>query len=318
MIILPSRSSNRNLLKNPAFSVVQGTASGTIPNSLSVPTASLGYAGETEWITAASGGTPAYAFSPADERVTFTGAAGTTAIYLAQRIESRDANRIKGKTVTLSVELSNSLPVIWEVFRPTTLADVHGTIASPTQTLIASGTFAVSSTLARYSASFLLPSEAALGLEIRLRVGSQTSGTWVIARPQLEEGSVATTFNSDSYSQELAKCQRYFETSYPSGVSFGSVSAVSGAGGISLNVGDLYNSYSPTPFVVKKRATPVMVGYSISGTIGALYNLSLARNEGNVGFRLVSDSSFCVFCANNVMTPANAFGVHFTASAHIP
>jgi hypothetical protein len=217
--------------------------------------------------------------------------------------------------------MSNSLltSVIWEVFRPTTTADTHGTIASPTQTLIASGTFTVSSTLARYSASFVLPSEAALGLEVRFRVGAQSSGTWVIARPQLEEGSVATTFNSDSYSQELAKCQRYFETSYPSGVSFGAPFVGSfGAGGISLNASDFYSSFSPTPFVVKKRATPVMVGYSISGTIGVLYNLSLARNEGNIGFRLVSDSSFCVFCANSAMTPANVFGMHFTASAHIP
>lgn len=203
---------NQNLFKNPAFSVIQGTASGTLANSLALPTASLGYLGETEWGIAASGGTPAYAFSSANESITFTGAASTTAIYLLQRLESRDTNRIKSKTVTFSVELSNSLltSVTWEVFRPTTTADVHGTIASPTQTLIASGTWTVSSTLTRHSATFTLPAEASLGLEIRLRVGAQTSGTWVISRPQLEEGGVTTDFNCGDYTEELRKCRRYF------------------------------------------------------------------------------------------------------------
>ena len=195
-----SKSFNPNYLKNPNFAVIQGTASGTLANSTALPTASLGYPGETEWCIAASGGTPAYAFSAVDERVTFTGAASTTAIYLLQRLESRDTNRLKGKTVTFSCEISNSLltSVIWEVFRPTTTNDVHGTIATPTQTLIASATFA-------------LPDLASRGLEIRLRVGAQTSGTWVISRLQLEEGSIATDFNCGDYSEELRKCFRYYE-----------------------------------------------------------------------------------------------------------
>ena len=207
-----------NLFKNPSFSVIQGAASGALANSTALPTASLGYPGETEWIAAAAGGTPAYAFSPVDENVTFTGAASTTNIYLAQRIESRDIVTLANKlaTLTLSAEISNSLltSVIWEVFRPTTSDDVHGTIVTPTQTLIASGTFTVSSTLARYSATFTLPALATRGLEVRLRVGAQTSGTWVVARLQLEEGSLATNFNCEDFSRELFKCRRtYYATS---------------------------------------------------------------------------------------------------------
>ena len=207
-----SKSFNPNYLKNPNFAVIQGTASGTLANSTALPTASLGYPGETEWCIAASGGTPAYAFSAVDERVTFTGAASTTAIYLLQRLESLDTNRLKNKTVTFSCEISNSLltSVIWEVFRPTTTNDIHGTIATPTQTLIASGTFTVNSTLTRYSATFALPDLASRGLEVRLCVGAQTSGTWVVSRLQLEEGSTATSFNCDDYQSELEKCLRYY------------------------------------------------------------------------------------------------------------
>jgi hypothetical protein len=209
--VTPSRLSP-NLFKNPNFAVIQGTASGTLANSTALPTASLGYRGETEWCIAASGGTPAYTFNSINESVTFTGAASTSAIYLLQRLESRDTNRIKNKTVTFSCEISNSLltSVIWEVFRPTTSADVHGTIATPTQTLIASGTFTVSSMLTRYSATFALPDLASRGLEVRLRVGAQTSGTWVVSRLQLEEGSTVTSFNCGDFDDELRKCLRYY------------------------------------------------------------------------------------------------------------
>lgn len=214
-IVISNPTSNdirQNYFKNPGFSIVQGTASGTVSNSLAVPTASLGYPGEAEWCIAASGGTPAYAFSTTNQSLTLTGASGTTAIHVLQRIESIDANRLKSKQVTISVELSNSLltTVTWEIFRPTTTADTHGTITTPTQTLIASGTWTVTSTLARYTATVTLPTEVSNGLEIRIRVGAQTSGTWVIARPKLEEGGTATAFVCDDYATELAKCQRYF------------------------------------------------------------------------------------------------------------
>lgn len=203
-----------NLFKNPAFSVIQGTASGNLANSTSLPTASLGYLGETEWFQCAAGATPAYVFSSANESITFTGAVGTTGIVFGQRIESRDmvslANRLA--TMTLSVEMSNTLitSIIWEVFRPTTTDDTHGTVGTPTQTLIASGTFTVSSTLARYSDTFTLPALASRGLEVRFRALNQTSGTWVIARPQLEEGSISTAFNCGDFSEESFRCRRYY------------------------------------------------------------------------------------------------------------
>ena len=207
-----SVSINQNYFKNAAFNVIQGSTSGTVSNSLSVPTASLGYPGETEWAIAASGNSPAYAFSSVNQSLTLTGAASTTAIHVLQRIESVDAIRLSLKTVTLSVELSNSLltTVTWELFRPTTTANVHGTISSPTQTLIAAGSWTVTSTLTRYSTTVTLPTEVSNGLEVRIRVGAQTSGTWVIARPKLEEGSVATAFVCEDAAIELTKCQRYF------------------------------------------------------------------------------------------------------------
>ena len=204
-----------NFLKNPNFAVIQGAASGSLVNSIALPTATLGYSGETEWWMSCitSNLIPTYAISSLNELVIFTGALGTTAIYLGQRLESRDTNRLKNKTITISAEISNSLslPVTWEIRRPTTTADTHGTINVSTQTLVSSGTWNTTSTATRYNATIVLPSQVDLGLEVRIYVGSQTSGTWTIGKLQLEEGTVATNFSCDNFTIELAKCRRYFQ-----------------------------------------------------------------------------------------------------------
>lgn len=271
---------NRNYLINPAFSVNQDAISGTLPNSLALPTASLGYPSKSNWCFAASGSASvAYVVNSANESVTFTGAASTTAIYLLQRLESKDITTLANKlaTITFSAEISNSLltSVIWEVFRPTTTADAHGTIATPTQTLIASGTWTVSSTLTRYSATVTLPAEAANGLEVRLRVGAQTSGTWVIARPKLEEGSSATAFIRDDFPIELQKCQRY----YFSGTFW---------------VGDIAKYTTDYTFPSRMFATPIITG-------------------GGAGFNLFILNNICFVVAQT----AGAAQL-FTFSAHIP
>jgi hypothetical protein len=144
-------------------------------------------------------------------RYQFTGAASVTAIGFAQRIESDTATGISGGTATLSVDLSNSLltTVTWTAFYANT-SDTFGTLASPTRTSIASGTFTVSNTLTKYSAQISIPSAATTGIEIVLSVGAQTSGTWVIGNVQLEPGSSATPFEVRPIGTELALCQRYY------------------------------------------------------------------------------------------------------------
>jgi hypothetical protein len=143
-------------------------------------------------------------------RYRFTGAASVTAIGFGQRIEQLNSADLAGTTATLSVDLANSLltTVTWTAFYATT-ADTFGTLASPTRTQIATGTFTVNSTVTRYSTNISVPAAATTGIEIVFTVGAQTSGTWTIGDVQLERGTVATPFERRSYGQELALCQRY-------------------------------------------------------------------------------------------------------------
>ena len=184
-------------------------------------------------------------------RYQFTGAASVTGIGFGQRIEQLNSADLAGTTATLSVDLANSLltTVTWTAFYATT-ADSFGTLASPTRTQIATGTFTVTSTVTRYSTQISVPAAAITGIEIVFTVGAQTSGTWTIGNVQLEAGSVATPFERRSYGQELTLCQRYYEVqSYPAFY------------GWTIASDFQYRSWS-APFAVPKRAPATM---SITG-----------------------------------------------------
>jgi len=142
----------------------------------------------------------------------FTGAASVTKIGYCQRIESASCQDLAGTTATLSVDLANSVltTVTWTAWYANS-ADTFGTIASPTRTQIATGTFTVSTSLARYNTQISIPGAATTGIEVEFSVAAQTSGTWTVGRAQLEIGAVATPFEQRPTGMELALCQRYFE-----------------------------------------------------------------------------------------------------------
>jgi len=143
----------------------------------------------------------------------FTGAASVTKIGFAQRIENLNCQDLAGNTATLSVDLSNSLltTVTWTAWYANT-ANTFGTLASPTRTLISTGTFTVTSTLTRYNTNITIPAAATTGIEIELSVAAQISGTWNIGNCQLEFGSVATPFEQRPIGLEYSLCARYYWT----------------------------------------------------------------------------------------------------------
>jgi len=145
-------------------------------------------------------------------RYQFTGAASVTAIGFGQRIEQLNSTDLASTTATLSVDLANSLltTVTWTAYYATT-ADTFGSLASPTRTQIATGTFTVTSTVTRYNTNISVPSAATTGIEIVFTVGAQTSGTWTVGNVQLEPGTVATPFERRSFGVELTLVYRYFQ-----------------------------------------------------------------------------------------------------------
>ena len=208
-------------------------------------------------------------------RYRFTGSASVTAIGFGQRIEQLNSADFASTTATLSVDLANSLltTVTWTAFYATT-ADTFGTLASPTRTQIATGTFTVNSTVTRYSTNISVPAAATTGIEIVFTVGAQTSGTWTIGDVQLEPGTVATPFERRSIGQELALCQRYFQF------------MKAGCRGYLLSGQSISTDYN---YVTPMRAAPTI---TLNSTLETSNVASAARdNITSGGFRFLAISS---------------------------
>ena len=215
----------------------------------------------------------------------FTGAAPVSAIGFGQRIETANSLDLAGQTATLSVELANSLltTVNWTAYYANS-TDAFGTLASPTKTQIATGSFTVNSTLAKYSAQIAVPSAATTGVEIVLSVGAQTSGTWTIGEVQLELGQVATPFERRLISAELSGCQRYY---------WQVIVGVDNLGVIGYTTaGDYLNNFYTLPATM--RAAPTV---SLIGTW-------TASNSSAYGLSVDSASTFHFFC--NATATGNA------------
>jgi len=191
-------------------------------------------------------------------RYKFTGAASVTAVGFGQRIEQKNSYDLAGSTCTLSADLGISATlttVTWTASYATTTADTFGSLASPTITQIATGTFTVGATVANFSANISIPAAATTGIQILFTVGALTAGlTWTIGNVQLEKGSTATSFDFRDYGRELAMCQRYYQV------------IASGASAYFCNATaqTTSNAYGAANLPVSMRTSPT--GSVVSGT----------------------------------------------------
>jgi len=224
-------------------------------------------------------------------RYQFTGAASVTAIGFGQRIEAINSYDLNNGTAYFSVDLANSLltTVTWTAYYATT-ADTFGTLASPTRTQIATGTFTVTSTVTNYTASISVPSAATTGIEIVLTVGAQTSGTWTIGNVQLEAGSSATPFERLPIGETLMLCQRYYFSTQAA--IYGSVSFV----------GQYVAWTSVFPSTMRAAPTGTITNTSPSGSMnaGPVVSNTYAGSIGltSTGFSAFLSNGACGFTLN--------------------
>ena len=270
-------SFKRNRIINGNMYIAQRATSATVTAGTAVPTASTGYPCLDRWYVYSTGAnvTAAQVAGSGSNKnlLQITGAASVTAVGVGQRIEQLNSYDLAGQTATLSVNLANSVltTVTWTASYANT-ADTFGTIGTPTKTQIATGTFTVTSTLTQYTTNISIPAAATTGIEILFTVGAQTSGTWQIGNVQLEAGSVATPYERQIYSDQLAQCQRYFAT-------FGGSSAYEffAVGLANSNNTGYFSLVLPTTM----RSTPSL-GYSAFSDICIGYTAGGATVTNNV------------------------------------
>ena len=137
------------------------------------------------------------------------------------------------------------------------------------------------------------------------------SATFDITGVQLEVGSVATPFEHRSYGDELARCKRYYEKSYPQGTNPGSVYGVAGTAYVSRT--NLYRTFEP--FTVEKRATPTVVIYSPdTGTADKIRNVS---SDADVTAVTDAHSPIGVRIGSNSGGDGDLLRWHWTATAEL-
>jgi len=244
----------KNRLINGSFEIAQRSSSATITAGSTI---AAGYSTVDRWYAYCTGANVTAAqvtgVAPNLRQLQITGAASVTTIGIGQRIEADNSADLAGTTCTLAADISNSLltSVTWAAYYANT-TNVFGTLASPTRTQIATGTFTVTSTATRYSANIAVPLAATTGIEIVFTVGAQTSGTWKLDNIQFETGASATTYDVKAYSTELALCQRYY---------YKAVSSTSnwiGSGGYVANASSIA-ARVPTIFPVQMRIAPTVL-----------------------------------------------------------
>ena len=185
------------------------------------------------------------------KRYRFTGASSNTAVGFGTRLEAANTSDMASQNAVLQVKLSStSLTSIgWAVYHATT-DDTFGTLASPTRTLIASGTFTITSTEATYEADVAMVAGATTGIEIVLTGGALIAAqTLTIGDVQLETGTQATVFERRSFRYEQDECKRYYQRMFDSvNNEFNAQAYMASTGNYILTI----------TFPVQMRATPVV------------------------------------------------------------
>jgi len=97
------------------------------------------------------------------------------------------------------------------------------------------------------------------GSQHGINLASSTSNEWYITGVQLEVGSVATPFEHRSFSEELVRCQRYYEHSYNYSVTPGT--AVNNGSVMFLTNRSPGTAHTMLRFQTRKRANPTVIAY---------------------------------------------------------
>jgi hypothetical protein len=161
------------------------------------------------------------------------------------------------------------------------------------------------------------------GTDFNARTGSLgiQSNTFDIWGVQVEAGSIATPFrrNANSLQGELAACQRYYQQSYSTGATPGTITT---AGNIAWNAVSTSSdrNYVTAFFLTQMRASPTVTLYSpITGATGRAYNALTSAGDKVASTNYINQNSFSAFIGPT--DGANAVGdlllVHYVASAEL-
>jgi hypothetical protein len=209
-----------------------------------------------------------------------------TAPTIWSAMETKDAIRFAGQTVTLSYYAASSDSVA--AYLRLDYSTAVDTAIGGSWTNISTSTSATTATMSRVQTTFAVPSTAkSLRLIIGANAALSNGGTFCITGVQLELGSIATTFKragGGTLQGELAACQRYYYLA-----NSGTDSAVGFGGNFSAS-----EAYASISLPVSMRTGPTLV--ATSGT--NYYNFTGAADDFVNSLTVNAVSPNCAFVRN--------------------
>lgn len=151
--------------------------------------------------------------------------------------------------------------------------------------------------------------------------------TWYVTGVQLEVGSTATPFERRLYNQELANCQRYYETNF-SGVAVPTnnyayyLNAAVGSNTYAGGVNAAQQILGPIMYNVFKRASPTVTIYSYTSSSTARVSngwtgADFAANSGVIAVSSYNGFSFYNGTGSNITTGGYSVILNYAASAEL-
>ena len=149
-------------------------------------------------------------------------------------------------------------------------------------------------------------------------VVSTSGATFYITGVQLEVGSTATEFEHLPYDVELARCQRYFSTSYgtnPVGTNTWDGTFAGRNYDTSSRSENVVNIHYP----VQMRALPTLTAYSKAGTIGKLVagSTSVDASTTEIACSLLGSATIIRAVTGAAVGGTHWYQFHYTANAEL-
>jgi hypothetical protein len=230
----------------------------------------------------------------APQSLKITGATSVTDVVLGQRIESVDAARLAGQTVTFQIALFNGTGASITPQLATRVAGAADNWTGPVADLAATNLQpCAASTWCIESYAFAVSANAGFGYEVKVDLGNNFSTNAKFVRvtaadlrvtPGAATGLVSSPPAPElrDIEAQLRRSARYYQTSYVNGTAPGAATRAGMVGG-SIYVSGTVISTALVTFLVEMRATPSFSYWDGAGGAGNVTFLVAAGNALNDG-----------------------------------